>query len=109
MQQLDREGALEPAEVNAFRPALGAALSPQRMIQMRLSGQQRPPSVIALTRLPPGLAHPRFKSRPLSLDPILAAKGDDYVIERLGVVMRVHLDRGRVHPTAVLLPLDWAL
>jgi hypothetical protein len=64
------------------------------------------PSVIALTRLPPGLAHPKFKSRLLSLDPILAAEGDDYVIERLGVEMRVHLDSGGVHPTAVLLPLD---
>src|SRR5580700_8614315 len=64
------------------------------------------PSVIALTRLPPGLAHPKFKSRPLSLDPILAAEGDDYVIERLGVEMRVHLDSGGVHPTAVLLPFD---
>jgi hypothetical protein len=64
------------------------------------------PSVIALTRLPPGLAHQKFKSRPLSLDPILAAEGDDYVIERLGVEMRVHLDSGGVHPTAVLLPFD---
>jgi len=64
------------------------------------------PSVIALTRLPPGLAHPKFKSRPPSLDPILAAEGDDYVIERLGVEMRVHLDSGGVDPTAVLLPFD---
>jgi len=64
------------------------------------------PSVIALTRLPPGLAHPKFKSRPLSLDPILAAEGDDYVIEHTGVEMRVHLDSGGVHPTAVLLPFD---
>jgi hypothetical protein len=36
----------------------------------------------------------------------LAAEGDDYVIERLGVGMRVHLDSGGVHPTAVLLPFD---
>jgi len=64
------------------------------------------PSVIALTRLPPGLVHPKFKSKPLSLDPILAAEGDDYVIERLGVEMRVHLDSGGVNPTAVLLPFD---
>jgi hypothetical protein len=64
------------------------------------------PSVIALTRLPPGLAHPKFKSRRLSLGPILATEGDDYVIERLGVEMRMHLDSGGVHPTAVLLPFD---
>jgi hypothetical protein len=42
----------------------------------------------------------------LSLDPILAADGDNYVIERLGVEMRVHLDSGGAHPPAVLLPFD---
>jgi hypothetical protein len=36
----------------------------------------------------------------------LAAEGDDYVIQRLGVEMRVHLDSGGVDPTAVLLPFD---
>jgi hypothetical protein len=36
----------------------------------------------------------------------LAAEGDDYVIERTGVEMRVHLDSGGVQPTAVLLPFD---
>jgi hypothetical protein len=36
----------------------------------------------------------------------LAAEGDDYVIERTGVEMRVHLDSGGVLPTAVLLPFD---
>jgi hypothetical protein len=36
----------------------------------------------------------------------LAAEGNDYVIERLGVEMRVHLDSCGVRPTAVLLPLD---
>ncbi|GEP57631.1 hypothetical protein RSO01_47970 [Reyranella soli] len=64
------------------------------------------PSVIALTRLPPELGHPRFKPKPIVLDPVLAADGDDYVIERLGVEMRVHLDSGGVNPTAVLLPFD---
>lgn len=64
------------------------------------------PSVIALTQLPPELEHPRFKPRPLSLDPVLAAEGGDYVIKRLGVEMRVHLDRGGADPTAVLLPFD---
>ena len=64
------------------------------------------PSVIALTRLPPELGHPRFKLAPLSLDPVLGAEGDEYVIERLGVEMRVHLDSGGVHPTAALLPFD---
>jgi hypothetical protein len=64
------------------------------------------PSVIALTRLPPELAHPRFKPRPLLLDLVLAAEGDDYVIQRLGVEMRVHLDSVGVDPTAVLLPFD---
>jgi hypothetical protein len=36
----------------------------------------------------------------------LAAEGDDYVIQRLGVEMRVHLDSVGVDPTAVLLPFD---
>lgn len=36
----------------------------------------------------------------------MAAEGDDYVIERLGVEMRVHLDSGGVDPPAVLLPFD---
>jgi hypothetical protein len=64
------------------------------------------PSVVALTRFPPELAHPKFKPRPLSLGPILGAEGDDYVIERLGAEMRVHLDSGGADPTAVLLPFD---
>ena len=64
------------------------------------------PSVVALTRLPPELGHPRFKPKPLPLDPVLAAEGDDYVIERLGAEMRVHLDSGGADPTAVLLPFD---
>jgi len=36
----------------------------------------------------------------------LAAEGDDHVIERLGVELRVHLDKRGVDPTAVLLPFD---
>jgi hypothetical protein len=36
----------------------------------------------------------------------LAAEGDDYVIERLGAELRVHLVGGEAQPTAVLLPLD---
>jgi hypothetical protein len=64
------------------------------------------PSVVALTRLPPELGHPEFTPRPLSLNPVLAAEGDDYVIERLGVEVRVHLDSGVDDPTAVLLPFD---
>jgi len=43
---------------------------------------------------------------PLSLDPVLVAEGDDYVIERLGSRMRVHLDSRGADPPAVLLPLD---
>src|SRR4030088_173320 len=64
------------------------------------------PSVIALTRLPPELGNPKFKPKALSFDPVLAAEGDDYVIERLGARMRVHLDRRGTDPPAVLLPLD---
>jgi len=64
------------------------------------------PSVIALTNLPPELGHPKFKPKPLSLDPVLVADGDDYVIERLGARMRVHLDSRGADPPAVLLPLD---
>jgi hypothetical protein len=64
------------------------------------------PSVIALTRLPPELGNPKFKPRPLSFDHVLAAKGDDHVIERSGATLRVHLDRHGADPPAVLLPLD---
>jgi hypothetical protein len=64
------------------------------------------PSVVALTRLPPELGNPKFKPKALSFDPVLAAEGDDYVIERLGARMRVHLDSRGTDPPAVLLPLD---
>jgi Uncharacterized conserved protein (DUF2285) len=64
------------------------------------------PSVIALTKLPPELGHPKFKPRALSLDPELAAEGDDYVIERRGAKIRVHVDSSGAEPPAVLLPLD---
>jgi hypothetical protein len=63
------------------------------------------PSVVALTRLPRELGHPRFKPKPIRLDPVLAAEGDDYVIERLGAELRVHVD-SRGDSTAVLLPFD---
>jgi hypothetical protein len=64
------------------------------------------PSVIALTRPPPELGHPRFKPKSVPLDPVLAREGDDYVIERLGAELRVHLDSSDVDSTAVLLPFD---
>ena len=64
------------------------------------------PSVIALTRLPPELGNSKFKPKAVSLDHVLAAEGDDYVIERLGARMRVHLDSRGADPPAVLLPLD---
>ncbi len=64
------------------------------------------PTVIALTNLPPELGNPKFKPKALSLEPVLAAEGDDYVIERLGARMRVHLDSSGADPPAVLLPLD---
>jgi hypothetical protein len=64
------------------------------------------PSVIALTRLPPELGHPRVKLKPLPLDPVLAREGDDYVIERLGAELRVHLDSADVDSAAALLPFD---
>ena len=64
------------------------------------------PSVVALTRLPPELGHPRFKPKSVPLDPVLAREGDDYVIERLGAELRVHLDSSDVDSTAVLLPFD---
>ena len=64
------------------------------------------PSVVALTGLPRELAHPKFKSRTLTLAPVLAAQGDDYVIERFGIELRLHLYGGVVDPTAALLPFD---
>lgn len=64
------------------------------------------PSVVALTGLPPGLAHPEPKPQPLARDSIVAAQGNDYLIERLGAEFRVHLVDGDTQPTAVLLPLD---
>ena len=64
------------------------------------------PSVVALSGLPPGLTHPELRPQPLALDSALAAEGDDYVIERLGATLRVHLSSGDTQPSAVLLPLD---
>jgi hypothetical protein len=64
------------------------------------------PSVVALTRLPPELGHPAFKPKPLLLDPVLAAEGEDHLITRLGAEIRLHLDGRGADPPAVLLPLD---
>jgi len=64
------------------------------------------PSVVALSGLPPGLAHQELKPRPLALDSIVAAERDDHVIERFGARFPVHLVGGEAQPTAVLLPLD---
>ncbi len=64
------------------------------------------PSVVALTRLPADLAHANFGSQPLSLDQIVGAESDDYVIERLGAELRVHLQSCGVDLPAVILPFD---
>jgi len=64
------------------------------------------PSVVALTRLPPELGNPKFKPTPLSFDRVLAAEGDDHVIECSGATLRVHLDHHGADPPAVLLPFD---
>lgn len=36
----------------------------------------------------------------------MAADGNDYLIDRFGAQLRVHLEGGEANPTAVLLPLD---
>lgn len=64
------------------------------------------PSVIAVSALPPELAHPKFDSLVLPLNSAVAAQGDDYVIDRFGCRIRVHLEGGETDPAAVLLPLD---
>jgi len=64
------------------------------------------PSVIALTRLPADLAHPRHEFPPLLLDSSVRVDGAEHLIERRGTLFRVHVDEGGVGPFAVLLPLD---
>jgi len=84
----------------------GYFLAPKNDPEVALWTAEALPSVVALSGLPPGLVSPEQKPRPLALDSILAAEGDDYVIERLGATLRVHLVCGETQPTAVLLPLD---
>ena len=56
------------------------------------------PSVIALTRLPPELGHPRFRPKSVPLDPVLAREGDDYVIDRHGAERRAFRREDRRSP-----------
>jgi hypothetical protein len=64
------------------------------------------PSVIALTQLPAGLADPRFRLPPLTLDAVLAAERAGRLLERHDAVLRIHVDKAGAEPPAVLLPLD---
>jgi hypothetical protein len=64
------------------------------------------PSVVALTGLPADLADPAFQLPPISLDLGLGADGPERLVERDGVVFRVHIDGAAARPPAVLLPLD---
>jgi Uncharacterized conserved protein (DUF2285) len=63
------------------------------------------PSVIALTRLPADLAGPASRAPP-ALGHTRAVENAERLIERGGVVFRVHIDEAGTEPPAVLLPLD---
>ena len=61
---MDRHGALEPAEVNAFARRWGLLLPDDESCQSNaLWTAEALPSVIALTRLPPELGHPEVQAQ----------------------------------------------
>ncbi len=66
------------------------------------------PSVIALTTHPPDLADPKFRLPHFSLEAGPATDAYDYLLERRGALLHVHLDdaRGDIEPPAFLLPCD---
>jgi hypothetical protein len=59
-----------------------------------------------VTALPLELAHPQLKPLVVALSSFVSTEGDDYVIERFGTTLRVHLATSEADPTAVLLPFD---
>lgn len=64
------------------------------------------PSVVVLTKLAGEFGHPDFAPHAISLESLLASDTKDYVIERMGAVLRVHLEDGSAQSPAVLLPFD---
>lgn len=64
------------------------------------------PSVIVLTKLAQEFGHPDFAPHAISLESVLAGNIRDYVMERMGAVLRVHLEEGGAQSPAVLLPFD---
>jgi hypothetical protein len=64
------------------------------------------PSVVVLTRLDPGFGHPEFVPRAIALKSVPASDANDRVFERMGAVLRIHLQNGSVQPAAALLPFD---
>jgi hypothetical protein len=64
------------------------------------------PSVIALTGLPVDLAYAGREVPQLLFDPSVGVDGAEHLIERCGILFRVHVDVGGIEPSAVVLPLD---
>ncbi len=64
------------------------------------------PSVVALTRLPAGLADAKFQLPPISAEYETVTEGAERLIELQGAIFRIHVYKHGAEPPAVLLPLD---
>ena len=64
------------------------------------------PTVVTLTKVPDGLADPKFGLDARSLQFLLAIEDDDQVVELRGARLRLHREDKVGAPVAVLLPLD---
>ncbi len=64
------------------------------------------PSVVTLTNIPDGLADPKLGLASRSLQSILAADGEDQIVELRGARMRLHRQGNVREPVTILLPLD---
>ena len=60
----------------------------------------------ALTGLPADLTNPHGELSPLPLESSVEEDGAEHLIERRGLLFRVHIGEGGIEPSAVLLPLD---
>ena len=109
LEHATRQGPLNDGDADAFARRWGCEfpiLSENADTASVRWKAEALPSVIALVRQPENLADSSFQLPSHLVRLLLASGAGDYVIERQGAVLRVHVTDANAQLPAVILPLD---
>jgi hypothetical protein len=109
LERADSQGTLSKADEEAFTSRWGCkftrAAKPDDPNSVYWATNSLP-SAVALTKLPAGLADPRFMLPPLSFASDHNQDRGERILACRGVILRIHVEQACIDPPAVLLPLD---